>query len=251
MKYYRIEETPMKYVTVIQILCIIWFGSALFRIVQALTDEFDAYTLVFNIIRIALTIVVIAGLSKRKWSSVLAVYSQFAINILDGIIGLYFVISYNLDDSLFAFSIGQIFGASVWLILTVIYFQKRRPLYEPNDKFANEIQSYESSKKSGVEETEVFEDGDLVPILQYEEETKDKEGHAQFVDASLVPIDGSSVDEERNNPDSISVVSSGDKSLVSDNSNVSISDGINFCPICGTRVDKDAIYCIKCGMKVR
>lgn len=262
--YNDLNGAPMKFH---KFLCVmVWIG-----IIRSLAEFFttvgdfqgiNVYLVVWILLACAnIVCIFIAGvdLPSRKWLGVKAYFASFGVSIATYVFNFIFSAVYGLDlyePTLQLVSI--VIVSCVFVIPIYIYYGKRRNLFEPRVElfYSSEKSNGECTAEDVVEDEAAIEEGkeenvlpNNIPIIKKEDNIISQEemvSHNCNNDNTDVISDiyDEQLDKEI------------EEELIVQNDNVDMQkepefDGVRFCFKCGHEIGPEALFCEKCGTRIR
>lgn len=139
-QYFNKEQTPLKYYHFLRIILILGVIARFVQGAQLLRSNPNAYSLIYAVVGLLLTIAAAVGMNSLKWYGVLALFGIWGLSILDSIVALVIIHTYQLTNPSASTTIGQIIGCGIVAVPSWIYFMKRRLLFSPLPKNAQPMQ---------------------------------------------------------------------------------------------------------------
>ena len=256
--YNKLNGAPMRFH---KFLCVmVWIG-----ILRNLADFFttvgdfqgiNAYLVVWIIVTVLnIACVFIAGvdLPSMKWLGVKAYFASFGISVATYVVNLVFSALYGLD--LYEPTVqlvACIIGSCVFVIPIYIYYGKRRNLFEPYPEVVysvgeNRVESAKDFEPAGrdiaIEEKEESLFTDDEP-----EAVEEESGSQENIDSNDAEIIREIYDEQVETEIDEEAIG---QTNIGDISNKPEFDRVKFCFKCGHEIGPDAVFCEKCGNRVR
>lgn len=139
-QYFNKEQTPLKYYHFLRVILIFVVIARIVQGAQLLRSAPDAYSIFYAVAGLLLTIAAAAGMNSLKWYGVLALFGIWGLSILDSIVALVIIHTYQLTYPSISTTIGQIISCGIAAVLNWIYFMKRRLLFSPMPKNVQPMQ---------------------------------------------------------------------------------------------------------------
>lgn len=129
-KYHSIEGTPLAFLKFARVTLVVGFVINLVGLIPLLTPEADWYTLLYNLLGLALRVLAFFWLGGMKWRGVLAYCGLFLLMMLDAIAAIALYAYYGAFESIGP-SVSRVLAAMLVLVPVWVYFGKRRLLFDP------------------------------------------------------------------------------------------------------------------------
>lgn len=207
-KYYHIEGTPLTFLKFVRVTLVLGFVIGLVEFIPLLTSEADWYTIICNLLALALRVFAFFWLGDMKWRGVLAYCVLFLLPMLDAVAAIVLYAYYGALESIGP-AVSRVLAAMLILAPVWVYFGKRRLLFSPVPE----------SKKTQEP---------VQPALCASQDNLDENLTAERKEAKGL---GSALTESRQT----------DGNLVKfcRNCGCELVPGSKFCSICGTKVVKE------------
>ena len=94
-QYFNKEQTPLKYYHFLRIILILGVIARFVQGAQLLRSNPNAYSLIYAVVGLLLTIAAAVGMNSLKWYGVLALFGIWGLSILDSIVALVIIHTYQ------------------------------------------------------------------------------------------------------------------------------------------------------------